>query len=123
MDAFSGGGPHGGLSPSGRIQAYSWKARFRSEPCQKNYTSIAGNGSKDNGHIQETDALSLIDEILTLAYPKAQEKGVQIHLCEKRSTVEFWSDPHRLKQILLNLSNNAIDATPREGKISLDFKK
>jgi signal transduction histidine kinase len=58
-----------------------------------------------------TDQMSLL----------AEEKGVELH-CTRNQRVEVKGDGSRLKQVVVNLLDNAIKYTPENGKIALEVR-
>ncbi|MCB1052802.1 MAG: response regulator [Acidobacteria bacterium] len=62
--------------------------------------------------------LEIIEESLSLLRLKAEEKGIQIRQSLDDLPIRLMGDPFRLRQILLNLINNAIKFT-HEGHIEL----
>ncbi|TVQ89565.1 MAG: PAS domain-containing hybrid sensor histidine kinase/response regulator [Bacteroidetes bacterium] len=64
----------------------------------------------------------LLNVLHRMYLPKADEKGLKLFLDFDPSTPEFlWGDPHRLKQIITQLLENAVKYT-REGYILLKCK-
>jgi two-component system sensor histidine kinase HydH len=68
---------------------------------------------------QFVDVGTLLDSVITLAGHTAQQGGVELvkQLAGPAPAVE--SDPEQLKQVLLNLTINALQAMPEGGRIEL----
>ena len=65
----------------------------------------------------EFDIIELIREVYLLHEEKFEEKNVEFSLISDKSEVEVFADRSRIKQVLINLLQNALDATPEGGKI------
>ncbi len=59
----------------------------------------------------------LIDSIITLAGHSAQQKGITIRKDVSPSVPLFECDPEQMKQVILNLAINAVQAMPASGEI------
>ena len=69
------------------------------------------------------DARQLLQEIADDMIPVAQHNGQSLNLELPRSLPSAWADEDRLRQVVLNLINNAIKFTPEGGNITLRAKK
>ena len=64
---------------------------------------------------REISANQLMDQVVTLFQPKADELGIELHLHHYPADVLLQADPHLLEQVIINLTKNAIDALTEEG--------
>ncbi|MGE6628918.1 two-component system histidine kinase PnpS [Bacillus sp. NPDC077027] len=73
-------------------------------------------------NIQETNATEIIQEIEALLRQKAAEKGILLKINVPTESTHVMADPLRLKQIFLNLVNNALAYTPEGGTITISAR-
>ncbi|MCE7793376.1 ATP-binding protein [Salipaludibacillus sp. CUR1] len=79
-------------------------------------------GSKFQLNWEQVNIEALADEVFLILDEKASAKKMKLDKkISGSSTIE--GDPHRLKQILINLINNAIVYTPEEGTITVRVKE
>lgn len=65
------------------------------------------------------DLAALCGSVMELMDSKAREKGCSLRLEDEKPGLALWVDSDQLKQILLNLVTNALDASPQSGKVVL----
>lgn len=69
---------------------------------------------------EECDLRDTLQEIYDFLLPQAQEKSIDLTLdCESVVHREVFTDTKRLKQLVLNLTNNAITYTGEGGKVKI----
>ncbi len=66
-------------------------------------------------HCEPMDAQALAYEVVTLLQPQATERGLVLLLEEEAPTLPMVADQEKVRQILINLVNNAIKFTPEGG--------
>jgi len=72
---------------------------------------------------QPTDLNDLIDETITSIAPQAQQQEVKIHRQFDRTLPKLSVDYHQLRQALLNLMINALQAMPKGGELELSTSR
>jgi signal transduction histidine kinase len=70
----------------------------------------------------KVDLEGFIKETIELAKREAQKKNIRITVSNKDPYVVIWTDPYRLRQILLNLLTNAIHASEPGQQIRVFFE-
>jgi two-component system phosphate regulon sensor histidine kinase PhoR len=74
-------------------------------------------------NIQQMNLSALLNEVITMLRIKANEKGISlnVHISGENLTIE--ADPFRIKQVFINIINNAIMYTPNNGKITVETEE
>ena len=70
----------------------------------------------------ELDLGVLVNETVELANKDASKKGIFISVNNNEGDKIIWSDPYRLRQVLLNLLTNAVHATKPGGDITVSIE-
>ncbi|HEY2509210.1 MAG TPA: ATP-binding protein, partial [Polyangiaceae bacterium] len=68
---------------------------------------------------KQTAITSVLNEVISTIAPNARKKGVNIKLDADPKMVELRADPERLRQVFINLCDNALKFTPKGGTITL----
>ncbi len=82
------------------------------------------------GSVKQTESVfaeihleELIGEAVSLIKNEAACRDVQIHNRVDSANCFIWSDPYKLRQVLLNLLTNAVHATGPGGSVTVDLKR
>jgi signal transduction histidine kinase len=65
-------------------------------------------------------ARETIDSAIALAQPIAESRGILLTNCDSSADIQYQGDEDRVRQILINLLNNAIKFTSAGGSVTID---
>jgi signal transduction histidine kinase len=68
------------------------------------------------------DVQQVVQAIERLLGPRARDAGIQLEACVPADLPLVWCDERKLKQMLLNLVNNAVKFTPSGGTIDISAR-
>jgi signal transduction histidine kinase len=71
--------------------------------------------------IQRVNLPQLVDEAIKLEAPRCRTAAVEIECSSSGRIPAIQADPDRLQQVLINLMNNAIEAMPQGGRLSISL--
>lgn len=74
---------------------------------------------KNEQVVAEINMDELVKETVRLIRQDSERKGIRVNLEADRDMCTLWSDPNQIRQILINLLNNAIHATDEDGEITV----
>jgi two-component system sensor histidine kinase HydH len=83
--------------------------------------------SKEMLHISKSSELKrekfipkkFLEDVITITQEMASEKGVEFRSEIEENLSPIWLDSDRMKEVLVNLTRNAIQATPSRGRVTL----
>jgi signal transduction histidine kinase len=67
------------------------------------------------------DVGPIVEDVAQTVTPAARKKGVEIEVNIDGGLPLLWADADRLRQVLLNLTENAIKFTPEKGRVTLSL--
>ncbi|AGK55171.1 two-component system histidine kinase PnpS [Bacillus sp. 1NLA3E] len=76
-----------------------------------------------NLEIKSFDLTSIISEVIRMLDFKAVDKGITLEFNVDLQSLTIEGDPFRLKQVFINVINNAIMYTPNGGKITVSIEE
>jgi len=70
----------------------------------------------------QTEILGLLRDVSQTMAPTARKKEVELQVDVENGLPLIWADAERLRQVFLNLTENAIKFTPAQGKVTLSAR-
>ncbi len=74
-------------------------------------------------HLEEVDVNQVCESSLAFINQLAFKKSIAVEYPPPITKLTVFADPRRLKQILINLLNNAVKFTPEKGRIKLEVQE
>jgi signal transduction histidine kinase len=71
---------------------------------------------------KELDLADIARDVAALIQPDAARRSVSVHFSSRPECVPLWGDTDLLRQALMNLAVNALDAMPQGGALSFDVE-
>jgi signal transduction histidine kinase len=71
---------------------------------------------------KELDLAEIARDVAALVQPDAARRCVSVQFSSRPECVPLWGDPDLLRQALMNLAVNALDAMPQGGSLSFDVE-
>lgn len=82
---------------------------------------LLGHVKKQGSQFSEVNLKALLYETLGLLKKELEDKNIKIIWKIDKEKNVFWSDPYQIRQVLMNLLNNAIHAVKKNGSITLSI--
>ena len=79
---------------------------------------LLGSVKQTDSTLSEVDLKELMDETVDLLHKEAANKDIEIVQLIDPALRTIWTDPYKLRQVLINLITNAVHATGPGGKIT-----
>lgn len=83
---------------------------------------LLGSVKQTDSTISEVNLKELVEETLALLQKEAADKGIEIIQEMGSGSGVIWTDPYKLRQVLINIINNAVHATETGGGITVTIK-
>ena len=80
---------------------------------------LLGSVKQTDSNLSEVDLKNLLEETVALIQKEADNKGVEIVQEIDSSIGVLWTDPYKLRQVLINIITNAVHATGPGGRITV----
>ena len=84
---------------------------------------LLGSVKQNESVLSRVDLEELINEAIILIKDEAAGRNVQVNNRVASTDSVIWSEPYKLRQVLLNLLTNAVHATGSGGSITVDFER
>jgi two-component system phosphate regulon sensor histidine kinase PhoR len=72
-------------------------------------------------HFDNIDLYKLCMEVVDQFEEKAEKKKIKLRLDDHHQKIMVWADWQRITQVMTNLVSNAINYTPEEGEVEINF--
>jgi two-component system, NtrC family, sensor kinase len=79
---------------------------------------LLGSVKQTDSTISEVHLKELVEETMAFLQKEAADKGIHIIQEMGSGTDVIWTDPYKLRQVLINIINNAVHATDAGGSIT-----
>ena len=84
---------------------------------------LLGSVKQNESVLSRVDLEELINEAIILIKNEAAGRNVQVNNRVASTDSVIWSEPYKLRQVLLNLLTNAVHATGSGGSITVDLER
>jgi signal transduction histidine kinase len=74
-------------------------------------------------HFAYGDLHALISKMILLVSPQSKAKNIEMRAALDETIGPVWMDAEKIKQVILNLLSNALDFTPKAGRIEIETRK
>jgi len=91
--------------------------------CREITLKLLSFGGKSDGIIRDVDINALISDTITLRRREASKKNIEIEEKPATNLPAVHTEPTLLRQLLLNLINNSMDAMPEGGRITISTRR
>jgi signal transduction histidine kinase len=111
------------LSPDDAAQARLRTVVSEAERLERLVSDLLDFARRKEPQISEFDLADLLSEVGIMIQPRLEDAGATLNIAAIHGPLMIQSDTAGLRQILLNILINAVDATPKGGTISLSVNR
>ncbi len=80
---------------------------------------LLGSVKQTEATVSRVDLKELVKETMDLHHKEAAAKGIELNCAIKPPAGVMWTDPYKLRQIIINILSNAVHATESGGRIDI----
>jgi signal transduction histidine kinase len=80
-------------------------------------------GKSTSAERRPVDLAAILDQVVRLLESTARKRLIRLNLHARSGVPAVWADPDQIKQIVLNLVLNAIEASPADCTVTLNLFK
>jgi len=73
-------------------------------------------------HFENFDLRRLCEDVLDQFEEKAEKKKIKLTLSDEHNRIMVYADKQRISQVITNFVSNAINYTPEDGAVSVEFE-
>jgi signal transduction histidine kinase len=83
---------------------------------------LLGTVRESNAILTEVDLAELVNDTIRLFHKEIKDRNIEVVQEEAEGVAPIWTDPDKLRQVLINLLSNAIQAIPDQGCITVQIE-
>jgi signal transduction histidine kinase len=107
------------LPPNHTAQSKLQTVVSEAERLEKLVTDLLDFAHAKEPQISELDLVELLSGLIAMLKPRGESSGVQLEFSTNGAPILIRSDAAGLRQVLLNVLMNALDATPEKGTVNV----
>ncbi len=73
----------------------------------------------NESHFEQTDLHALIEKMVLLVSPQSKSRQIEVYTILSKKIGKVTLDENKMKQIILNILSNAVEATPDKGRVEI----
>jgi signal transduction histidine kinase len=109
------------LPPENAVQSRLQTVVTEAERLERLVTDLLDFARPKEPQISEIDLMNLLSDVKAVLQPRLKAAAVTLHTPEISNPLIIRTDPDGLRQVLLNIILNAVDASPAESDVRLEL--